>query len=234
MENLYFQSQEHFSIYLRSLEFIGSGSESDCYKTANNLVLKHLCGPAYEPKTKEELLQFKDVAIKNYVFNKALVYIKDEIVGVLMPYINGRTLEKNLYKVKILNIVRALDDLMIATKKLSNLGIHVFDVCDVNTIYNNSKFFLIDTMFYEKVAVDPNQLFRQNMKSIIINIYEKIIPYEILVFISTIDEIKDFVEDTELLINPSYVLKVLLDELNKYMGIEVKTMEEASKKLIKS
>ena len=72
------------------------------------------------------------------------------------------------------------------------------------------------------------------MKSIIINIYEKIIPYEILMFISTIDEIKDFVEDTELLINPSYVLKVLLDELNKYMGIEVKTMEEASKKLIKS
>ena len=50
-------------------------------------------------------------------------------------------------------------------------------------------------------------------------------------FISSIPELKDFKHDKELLSNPNCFLKILLKELNEHIGCEVKTIEEASKKL---
>ena len=232
MKDMHFQSEEHLNCFIKNLQFIGLGSEGSCYRLDKGTVFKHLCGPCYQQREKEEILQFKDINIPNYVFAQNIVYLKEEIIGVLMQYINGENLEThNLYKVRIINLIKAFDDLIEATRKLSNLGIGVFDVCSVNVIYNKTRLYLIDTMDYSRVDIDSEKLFKENMSRITWNIHNTIFPFSIIKFISSIPELKDFKHDKELLSNPSYFLKILLKELNEYIGYEVKTLEEASKKL---
>ena len=233
MKDLHFPNEEEFNWLIEKLDFIGIGSEGVCYKLNDKAALKHLCGPAYEKQTKEEILQFKDIDISNYIFIQNLVYVKDEIVGVLMQYINGKNLENKLYREKILRLIKAIDDLVMATKRLSNKGISVFDVCPINMLYNN-KFYLIDTMSYTKVDLENNKLFKDNMSKVTYSVYHAILPLPILYFINSIPEIKNFRKDKELLSNPSYVMRILLNNLNEYLGYEVKSFEEASKKLVKN
>ena len=232
MKDIYFQNEEHLNCFIRNLQLIGLGSEGNCYRLNKDTVFKYLCGPNYEQRDKKEILQFKDINIPNYVFVQNITYLKNEIVGVLMQYINGENLENhNLYRLRIINLIKILDDLMIATKKLSDLGISVFDVCPVNVMYSNARLYLIDTMDYSMVDTDSKILFKENMSTIIRNIHNKIFPSKVIKFISLIPELKDFKQDRELLSNPSYFLKILLKELNSYIECEVKTLEEASKKL---
>ena len=232
MKDMHFQSEEHLNCFIKNLQFIGLGSEGSCYRLDKGTVFKHLCGPCYQQREKEEILQFKDINIPNYVFAQNIVYLKEEIIGVLMQYINGENLEThNLYKVRIINLIKAFDDLIEATRKLSNLGIGVFDVCSVNVIYNKTRLYLIDTMDYSGVDIDSEKLFKENMSRITWNIHNTIFPFSIIKFIFSIPELKNFKHDKELLSNPSYFLKILLKELNEYIGCEVKTFEEASKKL---
>ena len=232
MKDMHFQSEEHLNCFIKNLQFIGLGSEGSCYRLDKGTVFKHLCGPCYQQREKEEILQFKDINIPNYVFAQNIIYLKEEIIGVLMQYINGENLEThNLYKVRIINLIKAFDDLIEATRKLSNLGIGVFDVCSVNVIYNKTRLYLIDTMDYSRVDIDSEKLFKENMSRITWNIHNTIFPFSIIKFISSIPELKDFKHDKELLSNPSYFFKILLKELNEYIGCEVKTFEEASKKL---
>ena len=232
MKDMHFQSEEHLNCFIKNLQFIGLGSEGSCYRLDKGTVFKHLCGPCYQQREKEEILQFKDINIPNYVFAQNIVYLKEEIIGVLMQYINGENLEThNLYKVRIINLIKAFDDLIEATRKLSNLGIGVFDVCSVNVIYNKTRLYLIDTMDYSRVDIDSEKLFKENMSRITWNIHNTIFPFSIIKFIFSIPELKNFKHDKELLSNPSYFFKILLKELNEYIGYEVKTLEEASKKL---
>lgn len=232
MKDMYFQNEEHLNCFIKNLQFIDFGSEGSCYRFDKRTVFKHLCGPNYEKRGKEEILQFKSINIPNYVFVQNIVYLKEEIIGVLMQYINGENLEMhNLYRVRIINLIKAFDDLIEATRKLSDLGISVFDVCPVNVIYNKTRLYLIDTMDYSRVDIDSEKLFKENMSRIIWNIHNTILPFKVIKFISSISELKDFKQDKELLSNPSYFLKILLKQLNEYIGCEVKTFEEASKKL---
>lgn len=234
MQDLHFQSEEHLNIFVKNLQFIGFGSEGCCYKLNKNTVFKHLCGPSYEEKTKDEILQFKNIKIPNYVFVQNLAYLNDEIVGVLMRYINGKKVEDKLFQVQILNLIKAFDDLVVATRKLSSYGISVFDACTVNMLYNNSRFYLIDTMDYEKKDIDSEQIFIDNMVAITKEIESAMIPFPVLNFINSIPEICKFRKDNDLLANPSYILKILSRELNNYFGYEIKTFAEASKKLVKN
>lgn len=231
MEDLHFETKNKLEIYLKSLEFIDSGTEGYCYKTPDKLVLKHLCGIAYEPKTKEELLQFKDIAIKNYVFAQSLVYIKDEIVGILMPYIVGKTLESGLYNVQLKTLIKAFDELIEATKKLSSYGVNVLDVCDINMMYNRGRFYFIDTINYYKSDEKEELIFKENMFRIFINIYTNLFTRSVIKFLKTLPETKNFETDKELMLNPSYILQILQTKLSEYFGCEIKTVAEASKKL---
>lgn len=232
MKDIYFQNEEHLNCFIRNLQLIGLGSEGNCYRLNKETVFKYLCGPNYEQRDKEEILQFKDINIPNYVFVQNIAYLKNEIVGVLMQYINGENLEiHNLYRLRIINLIKMFDDLIEATKKLSDLGISVFDVCPVNVIYSSTRLYLIDTMDYSRVDIDSEILFKENMSTIMRNIHNKIFPSKVIKFISSIPELKDFKQDKELLSNPSYFLKILLEELNGYIECEVETLEEASKKL---
>ena len=167
MKDMHFQSEEHLNCFIKNLQFIGLGSEGSCYRLDKETVFKHLCGPNYEPRDKGKILQFKDINIPNYVFVQNIAYLKNEIVGVLMQYINGENLEThNLYRIRIINLIKMFDDLIEATKKLSNLGVSVFDVCPVNVIYSSTRLYLIDTMDYSRVDIDSEKLFKENMSRI--------------------------------------------------------------------
>ena len=231
MEDLHFETKDKLETYLKRLEFIDAGTEGYCYKTPNGLVLKHLCGVAYEPKTKEELLQFKDIAIKNYVFAQSLVYIKDEIVGILMPFVIGRTLEYGIYNAQIKSLIKAFDELIEATKKLSSYGISVFDVCSINMMYNRGRFYLIDTINYYKSDKEENVLFKENMFRIFVNIYTNLFTRQVIKFLRTLPDMKNFETDINITENPSVILQILQTKLNEYFGCEIKTVAEASKKL---
>ena len=231
MEDLHFENKDSLERYIKRLEFINSGSEGYCYKMPNKIVLKHLCGVAYEPKTKEELLQFKDIVIKNYIFAQALVYIKDEIIGILMPFVVGRTLENGVYSIQIKTLIKAFDDLVEVTKKLSSYGVNVFDVCDINMMYNRGKFYLIDTINYYKSDDKEELIFKENMFRIFVNIYKELFNRKVIKFLKTIPETKNFEKDIDLMMNPSIIFQILQTKLNEYFDCEIKTVAEASKKL---
>lgn len=232
MENLHFKNKRELNSFIKKLQYIDRGAEGICYRLSRKTVFKYLCGEIYYPIVDEnQLLQFKNIDIANYIFAKNVVFLKEQIIGVLMKYVNGNLVDKGLYNVKIFNLIKAFEDLEISTRKLSNYGISVFDVFPSNMFYNNSRFFLIDTMWYEKVDLDPDKLFKENMVSIFSNICDNIFPLELYDFIQTLPQIREFKKDDDLLSKPSYVIKTFYDDVCKYLDSEPKTMSEIKKKI---
>ena len=246
MEDLHFKSQEHLEAFLSNLHSIGHGSEGDCYKLDNSTVLKYLNGPSYEPLTQEQILQFSQIDIYNYIFVKNIAFMQDEIVGVLMKYIDGENIfDHRLYKTKYDNIIKAFEDLMVGTKKLSDLFIHIADPYSTNIIYRNKRFYIVDTMGYKKDSsfTSPTELqkkekkiediYRSNIRMLSFQIYNCLITRLVKRYFMTIPDLKGYERNKEFLENPVLFLKVAKQVLSEYCGDEIKTIDQADRVLQK-
>lgn len=233
MNDIYFNNKHEVNEFTNKLAYIGSGTEGTCYKFSDKITFKYLCGESYIPKSKSQLLQFKDIKISNFSFVHNLAYLKEEIIGVFSPYIKGRVISRGLYDVDFLSLIKAFEDLENSIWKLSGFRVNIYDATPPNIIYNNDKFYLIDTIEYEESDLSIEKLYVDNMINLLMNCYDLIFNNTILNFIDNIKEIKDFKKNEELIIKPIYILKILLIKLNEYSGCSVKNANHATKILLK-
>lgn len=246
MEDLHFKTQEHLDAFLSNLQSIGHGSEGDCYKLDSQTVLKYLNGPSYEPLTREQILQFSDINICNYIFIKNIVYLQDEIVGVLMKYIDGKNIfDHRLHKTKYDNILKAFEDLMGGTRKLSDSFIHIVDPYSTNIIYKNKKFYIVDTMGYkiddrihssivlEKQLKSTDDIYTSNIRMLSFQIYNCLLTRLVKHYLVTIPDLRNYERNKDFLENPVLFLNIVKNKLSEYCEEEIKTVEQADKVLKK-
>lgn len=107
-----FKNILEFENVLRQLKFVGFGSEGECYKLDDKTLLKYFNGPNYIVRTKDELLKFSHINIKNFIFIKQVIEINNEVVAGIMPFINGKNLyEHNLFDTDYVKLVNAVERL---------------------------------------------------------------------------------------------------------------------------
>ena len=152
-----FRNKVQFNIYLKSLKYIGMGSEGICYyDKISNRVYK-IFHEYYENDriyfTKEEILQYSGINNKTYIWPNDVIIVDNMLIGYTMPYINA----KNLYlidplKVSLNGLKKALERVNDDTKILTKNNIKLYDV-GYNILYKCNNISIIDTINYENTFV---------------------------------------------------------------------------------
>ncbi|MEG2322199.1 MAG: hypothetical protein RSB71_01750 [Bacilli bacterium] len=231
MENLFFDSVKDLNHLLANLYELGGGSEATCYKF-KNMVLKYFNGPCCEQRDKEQIMQFTNLNNDSFLFPKAIIYIKEEIVGCLMPFVEGKNNNEFVFKrANYQQIIDATTKIYNDTLLLSDKKIIGIDICDVNTIFDGNKFSIIDTLdFY--VDLNKDNIFKGNISAFSNGLFEHLV-VSVKDFVNDKESLKRYKKDKYLMENPIYFLELLRNELSQYCGFEITRLEEAAKILKK-
>lgn len=237
MENIYFSSEREANNLIKAIQ--GNKIGNGCYLISDGYVLKtyddnyrqsHRC-------SKEEFLKFKNLDIDGVSFIKWCVFLDNNYVfGTITKYIPGVCGHNNYFReIPIDILIRALERLKLTIKCLSDLGILITDPFDENIIFDGEKFTLTDTGEWIYSEEDHDQLFRQNMISVMYEIYNNIFGFNRLGTV-TVDEFlriinskyaKAGVENDFLLLDPSTLITGIKTELENHLGINLIRFSDA-------
>ncbi len=148
-----FSSQKEQESYFKSLHYLNSGSQGECYIDKNKKMVYKLLF-YYEGLTKEELLRFSYIKNKTFIWPTEEIMVGQRIVGYIMPYRKA----KNLYDLNPMSI--NLNDLEAAITKvytdiqlITDNNVKAYDIM-YNILYSRKKFSIIDTADYSSKKVD--------------------------------------------------------------------------------
>ncbi len=234
IKDLRFNSNFEFENFRNQLILLSGGSYSSCYRL-NHMFLKVI--EDIEIKPKNDLLKFSNIKVDGYVFITNLIQVIDQIKGVITVFIDGIQLSRYpIDKIKYTELLIAFKQVEMATKQISDYGIKVNDVDISNILYcpktlstTNNIFNFVDTIDYEFVDIDPNQLYKINMQYIMINIFECLLEKIDNKIIVSIKEFKNYQENIDLLSNPVYFLTILRERLSIYCNKKTLTVSGAVK-----
>lgn len=147
---------------------VGSGVMGRCFLTSENKVFKEFRA-SYSGISAFDYLT--DVKYEFFVFPEILIYAKDyfdyNLVGYLMPYVNGCDFDNLDGNIKVCNFIDALRRLEGQIKNMSD-EILIEDMNPNNMIYDskNNSIFVIDTDLYVKTPHDPYRTYKENIKEL--------------------------------------------------------------------
>lgn len=148
-----FSSQKEQESYFKSLHYLNSGSQGECYIDKNKKMVYKLLF-YYEGLTKEELLRFSYIKNKTFIWPTEEIMVGQRIVGYIMPYRKV----KNLYDLNPMSI--NLNDLETAITKaytdiqlITDNSVKAYDIM-YNILYSRKKFSIIDTADYSSKKVE--------------------------------------------------------------------------------
>ena len=239
MEHLRFKTYEDLNRFLAKLNYIGSGTQGNCYLYKNKWTLKVF----HSYIDTERLLQFQDLNIESFSFVKYLIYVGDRIVGVIAPFVRGKNIEESpLYLEKINEVINASSILASDVEEISYLGIYAWDTFESNIIYNHGKLGVIDTLkFYieKKCSVLPG-----NISEVLKPVINSSLGYHYIDNAWGIDRLrirqflektnsryKGYNEDNDLLRNPEVLLLGIKEELEEFIDIPIITFGDAKEPL---
>lgn len=227
--------------YFRNKKFLGVGIEGNCLKIDNERVAKLYHKNVlkkYEGKTsREKLLEFKDIQIDNFYFIKELIWVRFQMIGSIMPFVEGINLEdKVLGEISIDELCADLENLINSINCLSSEKIMVDDILRKNTIYNNG-FHFIDTgcFFYSNQSF--SNVFYYNVKEIIGMILYELF-YELFIHFDVIRNLLEekycnWCTDLDILCNPREFLFEIKKALEEKVEQEIYTFNDSSLILIR-
>ena len=227
MDKIYFTKQEFEKIW-NNLAFLGRASEGTCKRLNNKETMKYLDGP-YVSLNEEQILMFKDIKNKTYLFPYKILYINNEIMGYITRYSSG----KNLIEVPrdtirfdkfIIGSKNVEDD----TKNLSDEGVLTHDIL-FNILYKNGIFHMIDTYYYEIVDEDNESLYKENISYFNYSLLEFLVKDRFYKFVFTSKELSELYKEAENGESIIPFLEMLRQRLSEYCDKDVKVVRDAKK-----
>ena len=223
-----FVNDKQFYEFLDMLSFIGEGSQGICYCDKNKVI--KIFHDYFEGEdilyTGDDILRFNGIKNSTFIWPEDVVFIKDKVVGYIMPYIRFN----NLYNINplLINldklegaIKKTYDDIMILTDN----DIVMYDVA-YNILYGNGKIKVIDTLEYGINAVS----FEKNRANVDYEIKLFLVDNYFNSFIYNDRLLKEMYDDR--FVSSLEFLKAFRGKLSSYLDKDVKTLNTA-RRLVK-
>lgn len=250
MENVIFNNEKEFTKFLKNARFLGAGEQGSCYlykgkwtlKIFNDRYLQYL----QDSKSINDLLLYQDVNIDGFSFVKCLVYVGNQLVGLLAPFILGKDIERSPLAYKpVSDVIIASSSLVPSIEELTDLNIEAWDVGTKNIIYHKCRLTVIDTVNFRNFTRKSSILkinFENTMTPIInssLGLREPLAitdPLRDTILIKqflekTNSRYKDYDRDFSLLENPRELLLGIKGELEGYLEHKIERFSDARKPL---
>lgn len=226
-----FINREHLDTFLKNLKVLGSGSQGICYLDKNNKIVYKIFMDYYDEEeamyTENDILKFSNVKNNTFIWPNDVIKVGNSIVGYTMPYKRSKSLyQVNPLLVNLDSLDKAFVNIEEDIKKLTDNGIRIYDL-RYNTLYNNGKIYVIDTLDYSY----RNVTYNENREAF---------DLELMLFL--VDTYFDDFVNNDKLLKEMYMgfevrgvdfLRVFRNKLSTYMGKDIKKLQSA-KSLIKS
>lgn len=227
MDKIYFTKQEFEKIW-NNLAFLGRASEGTCKKLNNKEAIKYLDGP-YVNLNEEQILMFKDIKNKTYLFPYRTFYIDGKMMGYITRYSSGKNLiEVPRDTIRFDKLIGGSQVVEEDTQKLSDKGISTYDIL-FNILYKNGVFHIIDTCDYEFVDKDSKKLYRGNIKLFNYSLLEFLVKDRFYKFVFTSKELSELYKEAENGESIISFLEMLRQRLSEYCDKDVKVVRDAKK-----
>lgn len=226
-----FINREHLDTFLKNLKVLGSGSQGICYLDKNNKIVYKIFMDYYDEEeamyTENDILKFSNVKNNTFIWPNDVIKVGNSIVGYTMPYKRSKSLyQVNPLLVNLDSLDKAFVNIEEDIKKLTDNGIRIYDL-RYNTLYNNGKIYVIDTLDYSY----RNVTYNENREAF---------DLELMLFL--VDTYFDDFVNNDKLLKEMYMgfevrgvdfLRAFRNKLSTYMGKDIKKLQSA-KSLIKS
>ena len=227
--------KEKKSIYLSSipkgyfLNPLGEGIQGNCYLLDDNHVFKYF---KYDYPDKEKIERLSELNSNLFMFPQRLVYLDGNLIGYIMPYVEGNNLSNIGGETLMKEFVSSVDNVEKESKSLAETS-HLM-VC--NTHYKNvildkkSRIKIIDTTDF--IFDDYNEdykIYRHSIKEL-----SNAILYPLFKSINIKDpKLEQYYLDAIIYgkCKSSYVLYEALNKMEKECGSEIKTYDDFEKGL---
>ena len=177
--------------------------------------------------TENDIFKFSNVKNNTFIWPNDVIKVDNSIVGYTMPYKRSKSLyQVNPLLVNLDSLDKAFVNIEEDIKKLTDNGIRIYDL-RYNTLYNNGKIYVIDTLDYSY----RNVTYNENREAF---------DLELMLFL--VDTYFDDFVNNDKLLKEMYMgfevrgvdfLRVFRNKLSTYMGKDIKKLQSA-KSLIKS
>lgn len=230
--------KKEFLIYLKSLKFLGLGSEGiSYYDKRKKIVLKiyHDCflDEFKDCKyiTKEEILKFDKIVNNSYIFPQEEIMYDDYVIGYVTTYQQGKTIDEiNPLRVNLENFINASLKVDDDIKILSENKILTFDVL-YNIMYGRKKLSIIDPTEYCFSKDSYEHLLDTNRKNFNTGIILFIVDSYFNEFVTDNKELNELFNDKKQ--NIKYFLTSFKKYLSEYIGSDIIKLQEAKKAMNK-
>lgn len=168
-----FNNKKDQELYFRSLYYLNSGSQGECYIDKNKKMVYKLLF-YYEGLTKEELFRFSDIKNKTFIWPTEEIMVGPKIVGYIMPYRKAKNLcDLNPMSINLNDLETAITKAYTDIQLLTDNNVRIYDVM-YNILYSRKKISIIDTTDYSsgKVNFQTNVAdFDQEIKYFLVDSY---------------------------------------------------------------
>lgn len=145
-------------------DYIGKGHFGECYHYKDKLVLK--CLTNYDDKMIEHLKVLIGIENSTYVFPISFVKDNDHLFGILIPFLKGFKLDREISKIKVKDLLSHLISTYEDTLELSSRNILTEDVEPKNMVLKDDRISIYDTDFYlylpNRNGIEEENLFNLN------------------------------------------------------------------------
>lgn len=231
MEHLRFKNYNELKNFVNGLKFIGEGGDGAVYLLDNKWSLKIF---HHWRTSASDIVPFLNLEIDGFAFPKCLVYLDDEVVGVIAPFIKGKDIfRKKLAGEEISKIVTASSALLPGIGELSYLYILAKDAEEVNIIYGDNKLTVIDPLNFEFLS--SKNIFAENLKIVMASVVNSALDERTLkinTFLKLINSrYKNYQTDWEQLSHPKELLLGIKGELEEFLQMRIVRFNDAEEPL---
>lgn len=219
---------------LRKMREIGFGSQGTAYYDPITKKVYKIFFYAYEEDFEEdkdtlykesELLKFKDISNDTVIFPKESIIVKDEIVGYITPFVEGKNLDRiDPLKINYNSFLMASEVALRDIEKLSYDKVAMYDVI-YNTMYKDGSLKIIDTDEFSYSSKSIEEINQDNMYFFNTGLILFLTYGLFEEFIQSNSKLSSLYSDKKDIIT---FLKVFRDILSKKVGKEIITLEDAS------
>lgn len=230
--------KKEFLIYLKSLKFLGLGSEGiTYYDQRKKIVLKiyHDCFleefKIYNYLARKKLIKVDNINNKTYIFPQEEIMYDDYVIGYITTYQQGKTIDEiNPLRVNLEDFINAALKVDDDIKTLSENGILTSDVL-YNTMYGRKKISIIDPTEYCFSKDSYEQLLDMNRKNFNTGVMLFLVDSYFNEFVTDNKGLNELFNDKKQ--NIKYFLTSFKKYLSEYIGSDITKLQEAKKAMNK-